>query len=118
MEREQVTDPKKAYGQDKAQLHLLPTSGLVAAAGALSLGGSKYGYWNWRGTTVAPSTYVGAAMRHLLAWRDGEDIDPESGVSHLGHVMANCAIILDAIEHGTLVDDRPKKVVDDPERVG
>lgn len=113
-----TTDPKGEAGKLKPQLHLLPTAALEAAAGALSLGASKYGPWNWRGGQVASSTYTGAMLRHLLAWRDGEDIDPESGVSHLGHVIANCAILLDAAQHGTLVDDRPEKVVDDPERVG
>jgi hypothetical protein len=41
-----------------------------------------------------------------MAWFSGEDIDPESGVSHLAHVMACCNIVLDAKEHGKLNDNR------------
>jgi hypothetical protein len=46
-------------------------------------------------------------MRHLMAWIDGEDIAEDSGVHHLGHVMACCAIILDAETQKTLNDNRP-----------
>jgi HAMP domain-containing protein len=33
---------------------------------------------------------------------------PDSAVSHLGHVAASCAVILDAIAAGNFKDDRPK----------
>ncbi len=51
-------------------------------------------------------TYISAMKRHIDRMMDGEDIDPESGAHHLGHVMANCAIVLDAQRHGMLVDNR------------
>jgi hypothetical protein len=45
-------------------------------------------------------------MRHLNAWRDGEDLDPESGISHLAHIACSCNILLDADYCDTLQDDR------------
>jgi hypothetical protein len=45
-------------------------------------------------------------MRHLNAWRDGEDVDPESGRSHIAHIAASCNILLDAEHCGTLQDER------------
>jgi len=54
---------------------------------------------------VKRSVYLSAMKRHIGRILDGEDIDPESLAHHLGHVMANCAIILDAARHGTLVID-------------
>jgi hypothetical protein len=42
-----------------------------------------------------------------MAWRDGEAIADDSGCHHLAHVMACCAILLDAMECGALNDDRP-----------
>jgi hypothetical protein len=48
-------------------------------------------------------------MRHAFAYRDGQDATTDTLVSELGAVMANCAILLDAAQHGTLVDDRPEK---------
>jgi hypothetical protein len=52
-------------------------------------------------------TYLAAMRRHIDCLIDGEDIDPESGAHHLGHVAAGCAIVLDARRAGTLVDNRP-----------
>jgi hypothetical protein len=70
------------------------------------LGADKYGAWNWRETGVCASTYVNAILRHLNAWRDGEDLDPESGISHLAHVACSANILMDAGYCGKLQDDR------------
>jgi hypothetical protein len=109
MEREQVTDPKGEAGKLKPQLHLVPTAAVNAMAEALADGASRYGPWNWRKGPIAASVYIGDMMRHAHAYRDGQDVTKDTLVSELGAVMANCAILLDALEHGTLVDDRPKK---------
>jgi hypothetical protein len=101
-------DPKGEVGKTKPQLHLIPKVALEEQAKALKCGADKYGEANWRQNNVCQSTYVSAMMRHIAAFQDGEDLDPESGASHLGHVMAGCAIILDAKKSGTLVDDRVK----------
>jgi hypothetical protein len=77
-------------------------------AWAHKLGADKYGPWNWRETGVCASTYVNAIMRHLNAWRDGEDLDPESGFSHLAHIACSCNILMDAAAVGKLQDDRNK----------
>jgi len=103
-------DPKGAAGALKPQLQIIPTVAMREEAKALADGATKYGPWNWRTNPVCVSTYIGAILRHTLAYRDGEDVDPESksGVNHLGSVRACCAILLDAAENGTLVDDRPR----------
>lgn len=101
-------DPKGEVGATKPPLGLIPPIAMEAAAWAHKLGSEKYGTFNWRATGVCASTYVSAMMRHLNAWRDGEDLDPESGVSHLGHVIASANILLDSAHCGTLQDDRSK----------
>jgi len=104
------TDPKGEAGKKKTPLQLLPTVFMAATAWVLKLGANKYGPWNWRKTKVESQTYVGAIRRHLDAWQDGEDLDPESGQSHLAHVAASVAILLDAEANGTLADNRPPKI--------
>jgi hypothetical protein len=102
-------DPKKQAGDQKDPLHLLPTVALRQAAGALACGADKYGVYNWRDSDgVLASTYSAALMRHLLQFMDGEDVDSESGLSHLAHIMATCCILLDAELCGKLIDDRRK----------
>ena len=80
------------------------------------LGSDKYGPYNWRKTGVCASTYVNAILRHLNAWRDGETLDPESGISHLAHVACSCNILLDADHCSTLQDDRNVKPPNTPAR--
>lgn len=41
-----------------------------------------------------PSTYVGALLRHLTSWQEGEIVDPESGLTHLEHAFYNAYILL------------------------
>lgn len=101
-------DPKKSQGEKKPQLQLIPPALNTEMAKALQNGASKYGAWNWRENKVELMTYIGAMRRHLDDFVEGEDNAPDSGVHHLGHIAANCAILLDASKHGTLVDNRPQ----------
>ena len=100
-------DPKDEAGKSKPQLAIIPTISEQCEAKALALGAEKYGFYNWRKSPVETMTYLNAIKRHLNAFIDGEDIDPESGVSHLGHIKAGCSILLDAEKTGTLLDNRP-----------
>lgn len=103
------TNPKTQYGIKKpALLSCVPASALLVEGQVMMLGARKYGPFNWRDNSVAASVYVDAAIRHMLAWNSGQDNDSESGVSHLGHVRACMGILIDALETGNLVDDRPK----------
>ncbi|MEX0716614.1 MAG: dATP/dGTP diphosphohydrolase domain-containing protein [Planctomycetaceae bacterium] len=102
-------NPKDRIGARKPPLHLVPPAAEIAESLVMALGAQKYGPFNWRSARVKASVYVAAARRHLLQWFDGEDDDPESGVSHLAHARACLGILLDAIATGQLVDDRPPK---------
>ena len=101
-------DPKGEIGKTKCPLHLIPPQAMEETAHVHALGAHKYGPFNWRTNKVCATTYISAMMRHLNAWRGGEDNDPESGRSHLAHIAANCFILMDAMLFGKLVDDRAK----------
>jgi len=100
-------NPKTVLGMAKPLTFAIPPSALIHLGGAMENGRKKYGLMNWREKGVSASVYADAAERHLMAWRDGEAIADDSGCHHLAHVMACCAILLDAMECGTLNDDRP-----------
>lgn len=102
----QYNDPKGAVGATKTPLGLVPPHAMEQTAWVHKLGADKYGPWNWRETGVCASTYVNAILRHLNAWRDGEDLDPESGISHLAHIACSANILMDARYCGKLQDDR------------
>tara|TARA_Y100000815_G_scaffold176204_1_gene160444 strand:+ start:12336 stop:12884 length:549 start_codon:yes stop_codon:yes gene_type:complete len=103
------SNPKDAIGSSKLPVHLWPTT--ASAMGAIGLldGMLKYGRNNWRASGVRASIYFDAANRHLNAWFEGEDHDPDSGVPHLAHALACLAIIVDAQAAGKLTDDRQHK---------
>ncbi len=100
-------NPKTAEGAKKPDLSNIPPSAILALAGAMSLGAKKYGPFNWREHQISSSVYYSACMRHLMQWWDGEDIDPESGQTHLAHAMACLALTIDAGTLGKLNDNRP-----------
>lgn len=74
----------------KPRLSLIPGVALLEIAEVLEYGARKYAEGNWK--QVRPlRRYLDAALRHLHAVADGEDLDPESGLPHLAH--AGCSIL-------------------------
>ena len=100
-------NPKTAVGAMKLPLDLVPPVAVQHLAAAFKDGATKYGPFNWRDQQVSSTVYYAAALRHLFAWFDGQDNAEDSGVHHLAHVMACCAIVLDAQSVGMLNDNRP-----------
>lgn len=98
-------NPKDVVGATKAPLRDVPASLLAFVAPVFALGARKYGRLNWRTQPIREVAYIEAAERHLLALKDGQDIDPESGVSHWAHLAATAGIVLDARSVGTLIPD-------------
>lgn len=89
----------------KVRVELVPPAALLEVGRAFTYGAEKYGADNWR-KGAGWSRYVGASLRHVLAWSSGEDADAESGLSHLAHAAA-CLLILMELQRGRLgADDR------------
>lgn len=96
-----------ANAEHRVDTTLFPDTAVIAGAMAMVEGDCVYGGFNYRVTDIGAMTYVSAADRHLKAWTNGENIDPKSGLSHLWKAIACIAILIDAEECGTLVDNRP-----------
>ena len=77
---------------DKYRWSLLDYQTLNDVVGVLELGAKKYGAGNYK--LVEPIRYVDALHRHWYSYQSGEDIDPESGKSHLHHMIC-CLMFLD-----------------------
>ena len=50
-----------------------------------------------------------AAMRHLMSWWEGEDTDPDSGMSHVTKAITSLVVLRDAMIQGMCTDDRPPR---------
>ena len=104
---EKGTNPKDLLGVQKPPQDLLPPAGQIYGAMAMRSGAIKYDPYNWRGQPVQACIYVGAIARHTLAYLDGEETCADSGVHHLGAIIAGASILADARETGNLIDNRP-----------
>jgi hypothetical protein len=100
------SNPKDLIGSNKIPIHLFPTTAIIYGALALLDGALKYGRSNYRAIGVKSTIYTDAINRHTMAYLEGEDIDPDSKLPHLAHVLASAAILIDAKEAGKLTDDR------------
>lgn len=91
----------------KAPMSLLSREALERTAEVLAFGAQKYAAHNWR-RGFEWSRPLSAAQRHLLAFQDGEDRDPESGLSHLAHAMCCIMFLLEFEKTHRELDDRWK----------
>lgn len=103
------TNPKDALGIKKVPMHCVPSAPLLEVGLAMMEGGRKYGTHNYRDMGVRMSTYYDAVWRHLIAWWENENIDPDSGVHHVVKAIACLFVLRDSMIMGNCEDDRPIK---------
>jgi len=101
------TNPKDVVGIRKAPMSTVPANVLAEVGVAMLEGSLKYGRHNYRTAGVRTSVYYDGTMRHLMAFWEGEDLDPDSGVSHVTKAIASLVVLRDAMLQGMITDDRP-----------
>lgn len=47
---------------------------------------------NWK-NGLKKSEVLDSMLRHITALRNGEELDPESGLSHIGHIQCNAMFL-------------------------
>lgn len=104
------TNPKDAVGVKKwRQFTTVPFTIIWELGVAMLEGARKYGRHNYRVAGVRASVYIDATFGHLSQWWEGEDLDPDTGLSHITKAMASLCVLRDAMMQGKFVDDRPPK---------
>ncbi len=102
------SNPKDALGILKVPYSTIPLPVLSELGVAMLEGALKYGRHNYRAIGVRASVYFDAEVaRHLTLWWEGEDTDPDSGLSHVTKAIASLVVMRDAMIQGKLIDDRP-----------
>ena len=103
------TNPKDAVGTKKPPMSTVPAPVMMEVGTAMLEGARKYGRHNYRISHVRASVYYDATLRHLFSWFEGEDIDADSGMSHVTKAIASLIVLRDAQINDCLVDDRPPR---------
>lgn len=94
------------FDAEKPRMELLDPYAMEQLALVLTFGAhQKYEPWNWT-KGLAFSRLIGAALRHLFAFAKGEDLDPESGLSHLAHAMCCLMFLISMTKRHPELDDR------------
>ncbi len=93
--------------QGKPRMDLLPMDSLVEVARVLSFGANKYAPRNWE-LGMDWGRLQGALLRHLAAWDQGQNLDPETGLPHLAHMACNALMLLALAQRGVGKDTRFK----------
>lgn len=104
------TNPKDKIGVAKTPLSTVPIQVVSEVGVAMLEGACKYGRSNYRVAGVRASVYFDATNRHLARWWEGEDIDPDSGLSHITKAIASLVVLRDAMMNEMCNDDRPPPV--------
>lgn len=93
------------YNSGKPQWSLVPFSALEPMVRVLEFGASKYAKHNWKKGLPYTETCE-SMLRHIYAFMEGEDNDPESGQSHIGHIMCNALFLSYFIKNNPELDNR------------
>lgn len=106
----EAINPKDAIGRTKWRHYAsVPVTVLWELGIAMYEGARKYRRYNYRVARVFASVYLDAAKGHMDQWWEGEDLDPDSGVSHITKAIATLVVMRDAMIQNMLEDDRPPK---------
>ena len=97
--------PGWTFDEGKAPLALLPRLPLELVADVFGKGASKYAMHNWR-AGIQITRNLSCALRHIYAYNEGEDLDPELGTNHLANAIVRLMFVLEtAVKHPEM-DDR------------
>lgn len=76
------------YNTGKLKWSYVQFSAFEPMVRVLMYGAEKYAPHNWKKGLNREET-LESMMRHLTALIDGQEVDPESGMPHIGHIMCN-----------------------------
>ena len=93
--QEFIKEKGRKFDGGKLEYGLLPPLALEETVKVLTFGAQKYARDNWQIVPDAKRRYFDAVQRHMWAWKQGEQMDPESGIHHLAHAMCGLMFLLE-----------------------
>jgi uncharacterized HAD superfamily protein len=101
----------------KSRIDLAPSDAMLHVGEVLAMGAEKYDERNWE-HGMAYSKVVSSLERHLAKWKAGEDLDDESKLHHIDHVMCNALFLSRYVRAFPEKDDRFIPYIMNNKRIG
>lgn len=100
-----IIEECKRYNDNKAKWSLIDFNSMTFLVKVMEMGIGKYGYNNWKKGRSFTETWE-SLFRHVMTWKETEDLDKESGINHIGHAMANLMFLAHMTDNKPYFDDR------------
>jgi len=102
-----MTDKSQGTKHDegKSRVDLIPPGPILQVGEVLAHGVKEYGARNWE-KGLSWSRCIGAAERHILKFKAGEDLDYKTGKHHLAHAICELLFLLEFDRTHPELDDR------------
>lgn len=88
------TGRKNDRKDKKDRWELLPLSLMKQVVKVYTFGATKYSDNSWQNLDNGYERYKAALLRHIVAYEEGEQKDPESGLHPLAHAAWNALAML------------------------
>jgi hypothetical protein len=96
------------FNTGKLKWSLVDFESLEDMVRVLEFGAEKYSVDNWK-KGLPTKEIVESMLRHTFAYLNGEDLDPESGLPHLGHIQCNAMYLSYMGKHKPEFDNRKEQ---------
>lgn len=93
------------HDDEKLPMGLMPRSALEQVAAVLAHGAHKYSAHNWR-KGISVQRNIDAALRHIVAANEGENLDADSGLPHFAHAICDLMFVIETLRARPDLDDR------------
>ena len=94
-------------GSKPERYDLIPSGAMDEVARVYGYGAEKYAKRNWE-AGYEYGLSIAALERHISAFKQLENIDPESGLHHLAHAVFHCLALITYVQCGIGKDDRSR----------
>lgn len=100
------------YNTGKPVLSLMMEAreALEGGARVLEFGANKYARGNWH-KGMEHTQLADCLLRHLVAYLNGEESDPESGQLHVDHVLVNALMLSQMVHTRPDLDNRSPELL-------